>query len=264
MEWDFSTNQEVDEDTLGKAPEGFRSAYAKGDDGKYRIADTHKPFVDAMVGLGSALKSERGVTKTLKGQKDATAAIKEAFGFDTLEEAKAKYDELSTAVATASKVDPAKIKADIERNYQALDAEKDKKLDSMKGTLRKFLVDNSAIAALASAKGNDKLLMPIVREQVEVVEDNEDYVVRVKDGQGDYRGNGRGGFMTVEDLVAELKQSKDYGAAFESDSLGGSTPRQGQRPGEMQQRQGQRREGNADLSANDRIQRGLEARRNRR
>lgn len=263
MEWDFSANQEVDEDTLGKAPEGYRAAYVKGDDGKYRVSDQHRPFVDAIVGLGSALKNERGVSKTLKGQKDASAVIKEALGFDTVEEAKSKLDELTQQVATASKVDPAKIKADIERNFnQALEAER-QKTSAMQSTLNRYMVESAAVTALAAVKGNSKLLMPIIREQVELVADGEEYVVRVKDGQGDYRGNGRGGFMTVEDLVAEMRQSKDYGAAFESDTLGGSGG-QGQRPGAMQQRGAQRQERSADLGATDRIQRGIEARRGRR
>lgn len=259
MDWDFSTNQEVDEETLGKAPEGYRSAYEKGDDGKYKIADAYRPYVDAITGLGSALKSERGVSKTLKGQKDAAALIKEQLGFDTLEEAKAKLDELNGQVATASKVDPAKIKADIEKTFNGQMAEKDQQLVKMQGTLSKYMVESAAIGALAAAKGNSKLLMPLVREQVELVEDGGEYVVRVKDGQGDYRGDGRGGFLTIEGLVAEMQQSKDYAAAFESDQQGGTPP--SRQPGQQQQRQLQRGADTKDMTAAQRIERGLEARR---
>lgn len=261
MEWDFSTNQEIDEETLGKAPEGYRGAYAKGDDGKYRISDTHKPFVDAIVGLGGALKNERNTSKTLKGQKDASAIIKETFGLDTVEEVKAKLDELSGQVATASKVDPAKIKADIEKTFNvALDAEKAKNT-AMKSTLNRYMVEAAAVGALSAAKGNAKLLMPIIREHVELVEDGDEYVVRVKDGQGDYRGNGKGGFMSVEELVAEMRASKDYGAAFESDNGGGTQTQTGQRPGQQQQRQMQRQQGREDMSSGDKIAQGLAARR---
>jgi hypothetical protein len=259
MEWDFNNNAEIDEATLGTAPEGYRGAYTKGDDGKFRIADGFKPFVEAINGLGSALKNERKVSGTLKGQKDASAQVKEALGFETLEEAKARLDELTTAVSTASKVDPAKIRAEIEKTFdverQTLQGEN----KTMQATLNRYMVESSAVSALAEAKGNAKLLMPLVREQVELVKDGDEYVVRVKDGQGDYRGNGKGGFMTVEDLVVEMKQSKDYAAAFEADVRPGTHQQQGQRPGQQAQR-GQQQEG---ALPNDRIARGLQARRGR-
>lgn len=264
MEWDFAANQEVDEETLGKAPEGYRGAYVKDDaTGKFKIGDTHRPFVDAIVGLGGALKSERNNSKTLKGQKDIGAALKESLGFETLEEAKTRFEEMNATITSQSKVDPAKIKADIEKTFNAAIGEKDKELEGMRSTLSKYMVESAAIGALANAKGNSKLLLPIVREQVELVKDGEEYVVRVKDGQGDYRGNGKGGFMSIEELVLEMKGTKDYAAAFESDVMGG-THQGGQRPGVQQRQQMQRQTNREDMSATDRIQAGLQARRNRR
>lgn len=262
MEWDFSANQEIDDETLGKAPESYRGAYVKDEaTGKHKIADTFRPFVDAIVGLGGALKGERNVTKDLKGRKDASEQVKALLGFDTLEEAKARFDEMNTTITTASKVDPAKIKADIQKTYDGQIAEKDKQLDAMKGTLDKYMVQSAAVGAIAAAKGNAKLLMPLVREQVELVADGDEWVVRVKDGQGDYRGNGKGGFMTVEELVAEMRASKDLGLAFESDSLGGTQTQTGQRPGQQAQRQVHRQQAREDMSATDRIQAGLQQRR---
>ncbi len=261
MEWDFNSNAEVDEATLATAPEGYRGAYAKGDDGKFRITDGFKPFVEAISGLDKALKGERNVSKTLKGQKDISSVLKEGLGFETVEEAKARIDELSQQVATASKVDPAKIKADIETTFNAQAKVKDQELDVMRGTLNKYMVESSAISALAEAKGNGKLLLPLIREQVELVKDGDEYVVRVKDGAGDYRGNGKGGFMTVADLVTEMKQAKDYAAAFEADVRPGTQLPGQQRPGQRAQeslRTGQDREGELP---NDRIARGLRERR---
>lgn len=263
MEWDFSANQEIDDDTLAKAPEGFRAAYAKGDDGKYRISDTHKPFVDAISGLGTALKAERNVSKDLKGKKDVAAVIKESLGFDTIEDAKAKLDELTQAVATSSKVDPAKIKADIEKVFNAQLADKDKELGTMKGTLQRYMIEAGAVSALAAAKGNAKLLMPLIREQVELVADGDEYVVRVKDGAGDYRGNGKGGFMSVDELVAEMKASKDYAGAFESDNGGGTQQQQGRKPGDRQRQQLNNQQNRENMNSSDRIAAGLAARRNR-
>lgn len=262
MEFDFATNQTIDEATLGNVPEGYRSAYEKGEDGKFVIAATARPFVDAIMGLGSALKGERNVSKTLKGQKDATAAIKEAFGFDTLDEAKAKYDEMSSTVATASKVDPAKIKADIEKTFNVAMGDKDNELKGMKTTLDRYMIQSDAVSALAAAKGNEKLLLPIVKERAELVKDGDEYVVRIKDGQGDYRGDGKGGFMTVAQLVLEMRGDKDYAAAFESDNGGGTGITR--KPGEQQRQQMNNQQSREDMSPNDRIKAGLEARRGNR
>jgi hypothetical protein len=262
-DWDFNSNQEIDEDTLGKAPEGYRGAYAKGDDGKYRIAEGYKPFVDAIAGLGNALKGERNVTKTLRGQKDVSAQLKEHLGFETVEEAKARLDELTQQVTSASKVDPAKIKADIEKTF---DTERQKLVGEnkvMQSTLNRYMVESAAVSALAEAKGNSKLLLPLIREQVELVRDGDDYVVRVKDGAGDYRGNGKGGFLSVGELVAEMKASKDYAAAFETDVRPG-TGTGAQRSGTGAQgalRSQTQKEGELP---HDRIRRGLEARRGNR
>jgi len=149
MEWDFNANAEVDEDTLGKAPEGFRGAYEKSDDGKYRIADGFKPFVEAITGLNGALGKERGVTKTLKGQKDVTEHLRELGDFEDFDALKAHLEEQSKTIASQSKVDPAKIKADIQKTFDAdLQKEKDKNA-AMQGTLNRYMVDSAAVSALA-------------------------------------------------------------------------------------------------------------------
>jgi hypothetical protein len=265
MEWDFTANQEIDETALGTAPEGYRGAYAKDEaTGKYKIADAYRPFVDAITGLGGALRNERKTSGELKGKKDVNAVLQEALGFDSVETAKAKFDELNGLVATASKVDPAKIQADIEKRFNGQMAEKDTELESMRGTLKTYLVDNSAVTALATAKGNSKLMLPLIREQVDVVKDGENgYVVRVKDGAGDYRGNGKGGFMSVEELVNEMKASKDYAGAFESENPRGTGPTNQQRPGPVVRNGLSTNQQGEQRNSATRIADGLAARRGR-
>ena len=263
MDFDFSANQTIDNDeALANVPETYRGAYAKGADGKYAIADTHKPFVDTIVGLRGALSNERKSSKELKGQKDAVAVIKETFGFDTIEEAKAKYDELNKAVAEGAKVDPAKIKADIQASFDKVIATKDGELKGMTATLEKYLVKGAAATAIAAEKGNAVLLEPHISRLTKVVKDGDEYVVRVLDAAGDYRGDGKGGFMGVEDLVKELKADKTFAGAFESDALGGAEDRQGRRPSDAQRQQ--RSTSTEDMSGTDMIAKGLEAQRRQR
>lgn len=261
MEWDFNANQTVDEETLARAPEAYRGAYEKGDDGKYAIAPAFKPFIESITGLGTALKAERGVTKTLKGTKDISEALKETFGFDKIEDVKAKWDEYAAAAAAGSKIDPAKIKADIQATFDKDMSKKDQQLADMQSSLERYMVKGSATSALAAAKGNTVLLEPHILARTKVVADNGEYVVRVLDASGDYRGNGRGGFMTVEDLVAEMKSDTVFAAAFESDAPRGSAEQQrGRQPSQQQQQQHRQRSDRDNMSPNDMIAAGLQAR----
>jgi len=254
---DFDFRGEVE--SLATVPEQFRPLYAEGEGGKAVISAPMKGIVDAIVGLNGALRNERKTSAALKGAKDVSTAVKEALGFESLDDAKRALDELTAQVAERSKVDPAKIKADIERGFQAKEQAFTAERHKMQATLERFLVDSAGLAALNEAKGNSKLLMPIIKSQAVVVPDGDDYVVRIKDVAGDYRGNGTGGFMTVADLVKEMKASADYGVAFQSDAASGGgkgTPAGGATRGAAARQE--RREG---LSPIDKIAVGLAKRR---
>lgn len=259
MEFDFSANGTVD--SLDAVPEQFRPIYSEGADKKFTINPTMKGIADAITGLNGALKNERKTTQTLKGQKDVASVIKEALGFETVDEAKAKIDELTQQVAEKSKVDPAKIKADIEKAFNVERETLKGDNAKMQATLERYLIDAAATGALAEAKGNVKLLLPIIKSQAAVVKDGEEYVVRIKDPAGDYRGNGAGGFMSVADLVKELKASADYGVAFQSDAQGGGGKPTGQQQQSRQTSQRQTSQADGDKSPAQMIADGLKARR---
>jgi hypothetical protein len=216
---DFDFGQEVTD--LNSVPENFRSAYEEKD-GKVTIKSDLVGLTSAITGLNGALRNERKLTAGLRSQKDISAVVREVFGVDSVEEVRAKLDGLETTVAERAKVDPAKIRAEIERTFvserEALKADNVK----MQGALERYLVDSAAATALSSAGGNTKLMMPIIKQMVGVVKDGEDWVVRVRDSAGDYRGDGMGGFMTVEALVKELKSNVDYAAAFKSEVSSGT------------------------------------------
>ncbi|MNV90886.1 hypothetical protein D3C71_1853110 [compost metagenome] len=90
--------------------------------------------------------------------------------------------------------------------------------------------------------------------------DGDEYVVRVLDAAGDYRGDGKGGFMGVADLVRELKGSKDYGVAFESEAPSGGG--KGNPPPSRQVQQQQvRQQERESMTGTDKIAAGLRARR---
>jgi hypothetical protein len=260
MEFEFGKSGTVE--TLDVVPEQFRGLYAAGEGGKFVLNPASAGIATAIDGLNGALRNERKSNAALRSQKDVSASLKEHLGFDTIEDAKAKLEELTAAVASKANVDPAKLKADIEKGFIAKEDGYKADKAKMQATLDKYLVESAGLSALAELKGNSKLLMPIIKAQAVVVADGDEYVVRVKDAAGDYRGNTSGGFMTVADLVKELKASADYGVAFASEAPSGGGKPSGQltRPSrETQQRQSAA--GDVPKTPNQLISDGLAARR---
>jgi len=94
--------------------------------------------------------------------------------------------------------------------------------------LEQQLVDNAVIKALDKAKGNTALLLPHVKSQVRMVQDDEtgEFQTIVVDGQGKMRYSlEKGGEpMSVEELVNEFKAKEEFAIAFESQNRGGGAP----------------------------------------
>lgn len=257
MEFDFSTNQEVED--INTVPEQFRGAYAEGENGKFAVSETAKPLVEAVVGLNKSLSASRKDYKTLKGTAVDPKTLFSSLGdFEDADAVKAHIQELTDQVASKSNIDPKKIKADIEKAFATEREELTGKNDKMKGTLEKYLIKSDAASALAAAKGNSALLLPHVMNMVKVVEDEGEYVVRVLDDQGDWRGDGKGGYMTVADLVTEMKASPTFGAAFESEAKPGT----GKKPGSSAQ-PARTKVDSSEPTSRSKISAGLAARRGR-
>jgi hypothetical protein len=257
MEFEFAQNQEVD--SLDKVPEQFRGIYAE-EGGKFKLSAVFGGVATAVDGLNKSLKAARKDAETArKGKVDLTpfGAIGQLVGLEG--DDAVNPDALRTAVERViseskdGKVNWDKMKKSLEAGFQTQLTAKDAELGTMSKSLQKYLVSTAAVQAIASHKGVPDLLLPHIANRTKVIKEGEDYVVRVIDESGDPRGNTSGGFMTVEDLVKEMKASPVFGRAFESDGQSGSgtPPNGGTRKPAPQQGQ---------LSANDRIKKGLEAR----
>lgn len=105
-----------------------------------------------------------------------------------------------------------------EKNAQALKA-KDDAIVAMRKRIESELIDKNAIAAIAAAKGKPKLLLPHVQRHVRV---DENFNVMVVDDKGDPRVNGKGEPLGISDFIDEMRQSEDFGAAFEGSGQSGS------------------------------------------
>ena len=81
----------------------------------------------------------------------------------------------------------------------------------------------TAADPIAAAKGVPELLLPLIEKSARVVLDEDDqFVVRIVDAQDTPRLNSDGSFMNVADLVAELRRSEVYGRAFDGTGISGS------------------------------------------
>lgn len=266
MEFDFEKNGTVSD--LNAVPEAYRGLYVEkdGEDGKvYSIADTVKPLVDAYAGTNKALNEARGNLKKANEESASRRVTKKAvvdfakeLGIEEVDESeplgalKAHIDGLVEKVKGGQdiRINLDKIKQDHQKALAEAVASKDGEIAKKDAALTRYLVDQAATAALAQAKGSVELLLPHVKAHTKVVQDGDDYVVRVVDSAGDFRSNGKGGFMSVNDLVAEMKTQETFGRAFESEASGGT----GAKPGSMHQRQ--QREGEPKSSV-DKISAGL-------
>lgn len=257
MEFNFAANPALD--SVDTVPEAFRGAYVQGEDGKFSVRPEVAGLASAMDGLNGALKKERDTNKTLKQQPTATVVLKELGLGETVEAAQTSLTDLRAQLAAKAQVDPAKIKSEIEATFQTERDGFKTQLTDMETTLVEHLVGNVAKSAIAEHKGNELFLMPHIEKSAKVVKDDATgkYVVRVVDGDGQFRGDGKGGFMGVGDLVGEMKANKLFGGAFESEQQGG-----GGKPATPTSRQAtqfqQQREQQQGRSSTDKIAGGLQ------
>ncbi len=259
MDFEFGKAQTID--SLDKVPEPFRGLYQQGESG-YVLNESFAPIGSAIDGLNRSLKAaRRDADNAMRNRPDVTAyaAVGQLLGLEG--EAAYAPDALRDAVEASiqaskdGKVNWDKMKDSLERGFnQKLEA-KDKEIEAKDKSLARYLVNSEATRAIASMKGVPELLLPQITAQTKVVNDNGDYVVRVIDAAGDPRGNASGGFMTVEDLVKELKASPTFGRAFESEAPSGN----GMKPGSGSQRPAPPRQG--ELSPVDKIKAGLQQQR---
>ena len=67
---------------------------------------------------------------------------------------------------------------------------------------------------MAAAEGSTELLMPHVQAKVKVIEEDGDFAVRIVDATGNPRVDGKGNFLSITDLVSEMRQNPIYAPGF--------------------------------------------------
>lgn len=233
MEHDFTKPA----DSLDAVPEQFRPLYAQGQDGKFVVGEAFAGVVGAVTGLNTSLKAARLEAKN-KSPTDLSALSE--FGTDpasiraAVDAKLAELQEAATKGGGDAKANLEKIKADLAKGHATELAGVSAKTEAYKGQLYGLLVENAATTAVAEAKGVPELLLPFIKQQVKVVEENGEFKVYVVDSAGDQRYSGvTGSPMTIKELVAEMKTNSKFGRLFESDQQqggGGKPPGQSRTP----------------------------------
>lgn len=216
MPFEFPTEVEA----IDAVPDFARSLYVQdGDNGRFHI---HADFKGHVAGLVSALDKERKANKDGKSKLQNWLALGE-----TPEVVSAKIEELTQQITASSegKANWDKMKKDLEDGFRKDLDKAETKNKLMKQSLENYLIDSEATKVIAELKGSPMLLLPHIRSQVKVFEDNGQFEVKVVDKEGDPRGNGKGGFMTIRELIVEMKNSDSFGRAFDAaNKQGGGTP----------------------------------------
>lgn len=195
-------------DAIDAVPEAQRGLYKEAN-GKFVLdVDGYEDPSN----LKSALQKEREAAKSAAQQVKAWSALgKSPEEIQALVEAQAKaehenltkngeWDKLRDQMVNQHKVELSK---------------KDEAIQARESALARHLIDAAAVTAVAELKGSAALLLPHIRSAVKVVEEDGEYVVRVVDKNGP-RVNGKGEFLTIKDLVGEMRQSDEFGRAFDA------------------------------------------------
>jgi len=232
--------------SIDEVPEEYRILYELNDDGEgATLIASLKQRIEGVGPAGQrALQEER---KARAAAEKAAKAWKEAAGVETPEELTAKFEEIESEwqqkleEAQATKGGDKdedlnkrlqQVRSEVEREWsKKLDREiaerkkAEEERDQMFKDMQRNMLEREAMEAIAAHKGKPTLLRREVMAQLKLAKTDAGWKVRVVDEDGDERYDGDGKPMTVHNLVALMRQSDDYAAAFEGDGATGSGSR---------------------------------------
>lgn len=243
----FDFPETLEAEKFNSVPQEYQGLYQEGDNG-YTLVDHAKPLVESYKGVLSNLEKANAAKK--QANEESAARRTRIKGFqslaqelglelgeddDLLEGLKSAVEDLRAKAKNGEnvQVDLDKVKKTMQAQQEEALGAKDKEIQGRDKAIQKYLVDQKATAAVAEAKGSVDLLLPHIRSASKVVQDGEDpdgtprYVTRILDADGEFRTDGKGDYMDIGGLVAEMRNSEKFARAFESEEQAGS----GARPG---------------------------------
>lgn len=109
----------------------------------------------------------------------------------------------------------------IEETKNAAETEK----GQLRSQLEGMMVDSQAAQAISEAGGNLKLLMPIIKNRVAIVDDGGKLVLQIKSEDGKPALNSKAEPMSLSELMEEIKADESFSGAFASSGLSGGGAR---------------------------------------
>ena len=249
--FDFATNQEVE--SLDAVPENFRVFYVEAGEG-FKVNSEDGATAAAVASISGLAKSLNAARNDAKNNKVDLSALAD-YGtnpVDIAEAVTAKMTELNDQIKAGgkAKIDVDKIKADLSAAHATEMEKRDAREQGLQGQLYGMLVTSEATKAITDNKGIPELLMPFIKDQVQVVEQDGNLNAYVVDGDNNQRYSGTTGApMTIAELVVEMKGNKQFGRIFESETPSGP----GTKPAQRQHV----KTGDSELSPTQKIANGL-------
>lgn len=203
---------------LDEIPEAQRGLYTKdGDVFRLDLEGYEDPTT-----LKSALEKERKAARDAVGMtkawKDLGKTPEEIAALVAAHE-QAEKDKLKKAGEWD------KLRHQMDEQHQQALAKEAEKANAYRSKLERTLVDAAGARALAEAKGNTELLLPHLKARVKVIEENGELEVRVVDAQGNPRVNAKGEFLSIPDVVSEMRQSDTFAPGFLAPNASGGGAR---------------------------------------
>jgi hypothetical protein len=229
MTFIFGQNETVTD--LDAVDENLRPFYAKEEGAEeYTIKEDLVGVAKAWDGINNANSSIRKENKALSTGKIDLSGLSD-YGTtpaEILEAFNGKTKELSDALdKKENHVNPEKIRVEMKKAHGVELDTAHKQRDSYKSQLYTTLVTTEAMKAINEHKGNAKLLLKFVTEQVIMKDVDGKLEPHVMDEDGDRRMGGAGSYMTVPELVKNMKGDKDFAALFDAEVKAGSGPPSG-------------------------------------
>ena len=194
-------------DKIDTLPEPIRALYKPAGDKFQLDLDGYQDPTN----LKSALEAER---------LEKRDAVKQAKAWKDLGKTPEEIQELLAAQKQADqdKLTKAgewdKLRGQMTEQHQTELARREESAKALRGQLERHLVDAAAATALAAAEASPELLMPHVKAKVKVIEENGEFLVRVVDAAGNPRVDGKGEFLSITELVSEMRQNPIYAPCF--------------------------------------------------
>lgn len=204
-------------DKLDDVEEPFRGLYVETEDKKFRLdAD-----IEDVTGLKNSVQATR--KERDEAQKQIQAWKKLGKTPEEIEALLAQQEEAErTKAEKAGEWD--KLKVQMNEKHQQELAKREDEIKKRDAQIERLMIESTATQAIAAAEGVPTLLLPHIKASTKILHEDGQYSVRVVDDKGNPRVNGKGDFLTIADLVEEMKKSEVFGVAFKAKGGGGGAP----------------------------------------